>query len=59
LPTQQSSQQVLWQFLREQQLLPNTPFEGSERYATLFLGMNQTEDVNFDYFQPFVGVVVG
>ena len=21
--------------------------------------MNQTEDVNFDYFQPFAGVVVG
>ena len=39
--------------------MPNTPFEGSERYATLFLGMNQTEDVNFDYFQPFAGVVVG
>lgn len=36
-----------------------SPFEGSERYATFFLGINQTEVMYFDYFQPFTGAVVG
>lgn len=36
-----------------------SPFEGREGYATLFLGVNQIEDVDFDYFQPFAGAVVG